>query len=276
MQIKSAGLGFEPPLATSLGGTGTTTTFGSGSIVFAGLLGNYTQDAADFTYDAANNFLQVGVTNGGGIGVGMVPPANGLFARVADGATNSVTEVVRFSHTTSGTAAAGFGLQANFEAENASGTNRIIGRLEFVYTVATNAAEESNFIVRIAVGGALAVEVLRVGPNGVQGAEITLTDGANVAINAALFTPGSVGRLTMGGNRTIDNPTNPKDRQLLSLEIFSTASRTITWDSKFKGSADLPLPTATTGSSKTDLLLFRYNLAADQWWLVAKNFGFAA
>ena len=47
-------------LTTSRGGTGTTTSFDPGSIVFAGGSGIYTQDNAGFFYDDTNNFLGLG------------------------------------------------------------------------------------------------------------------------------------------------------------------------------------------------------------------------
>lgn len=44
-------------IGTGFGGTGTTTTFTQGSIIFAGTSGIYTQDNANFFFDDANNRL---------------------------------------------------------------------------------------------------------------------------------------------------------------------------------------------------------------------------
>ena len=50
-------------LGVTLGGTGTTTQFTQGSIVFAGASGVYTQDNANFFWDDTNNRLGIGTTN---------------------------------------------------------------------------------------------------------------------------------------------------------------------------------------------------------------------
>lgn len=49
---------------TGAGGTGTTTTFTQGSVVFAGASGIYSQDAA-FVWDATNHCLAIGSGNSG-------------------------------------------------------------------------------------------------------------------------------------------------------------------------------------------------------------------
>jgi hypothetical protein len=107
---------------------------------------------------------------------------------------------------------------------------------------------------------------------------VTLTDpvGASPAIVSVSAATTDVGILTaLSQNSTIANPSgSPTDTQRLTLRIKSTTSRTLTWGSKYRGSDDLPLPSATTGSSKTDYLGFQYNSADDKWDYVAKNFGF--
>ncbi len=50
------------PLSTANGGTGTTTTFTLGSVVFAGTDGVYTQDNSHFFWDDTNNRLGIGTT----------------------------------------------------------------------------------------------------------------------------------------------------------------------------------------------------------------------
>jgi hypothetical protein len=52
-------------LGVTLGGTGTTTQFTQGSIVFAGASGVYTQDNANFFWDDTNNRLGLGTTSPG-------------------------------------------------------------------------------------------------------------------------------------------------------------------------------------------------------------------
>lgn len=95
-------------------------------------------------------------------------------------------------------------------------------------------------------------------------AAIALTDGANIATDASL---GSVFKVTLGGNRTIDNPTNPTAGQKLiyRLKQDATGSRTITWGSAFRWGADVPVPTLTTTAAKTDYIGFVYNSDDTKW-----------
>lgn len=56
----SSGATIADPLAVGDGGTGTTTQFTQGSVVFAGASGVYTQDNANFFWDDSNNRLGLG------------------------------------------------------------------------------------------------------------------------------------------------------------------------------------------------------------------------
>ena len=78
-----------------------------------------------------------------------------------------------------------------------------------------------------------------------------------------------------GGVLTITATGSPTDGQKLILRIVSVNSLSpITWNSIFAGSADLSLPTTTTGSNKYDYMGFIYNATASKWQILAKNFGF--
>jgi hypothetical protein len=66
----------------------------------------------------------------------------------------------------------------------------------------------------------------------------------------------------------------PIEGQSLVYRIQSTNPQTLSFDSQFSGSIDLPLPSLLTGSSKYDYLGFIWNDAASKWQLLAKNFGF--
>jgi hypothetical protein len=52
--------GFPVPFPTGLGGTGTSTTFTQGSVVFAGASGVYAQDNTKFFWDNTNKYLGIG------------------------------------------------------------------------------------------------------------------------------------------------------------------------------------------------------------------------
>jgi hypothetical protein len=77
------------------------------------------------------------------------------------------------------------------------------------------------------------------------------------------------------GTLTINAPSGtPVDGQRLMLRITSTNVQTIVWNSIYAGSADVLLPTASTGAGKTDYVGLLYNSTAAKWQIIARNFGF--
>ena len=84
--------------------------------------------------------------------------------------------------------------------------------------------------------------------------ETTLSDGANISwdLNA-----NQVAKVTLGGNRTLDNPTNQKAGSTYILRIIqdATGSRTLAFGSAY----DFPggtAPTLTAAANAVDLLTF--------------------
>lgn len=94
--------------------------------------------------------------------------------------------------------------------------------------------------------------------------QVTLTDAATIATDASL---GDVFTVTLGGNRTLGNPTNPKKGQVILYAVRqdATGSRTLAYDTKFRFGTDVTSPTLTTTAAKTDYLSFRYNDTDDKW-----------
>jgi hypothetical protein len=71
------------------------------------------------------------------------------------------------------------------------------------------------------------------------------------------------------------NPTgSPTDFQRYTLRIESASTQTLTWDTQYSGSTDLPLPSATSGSGLVDYFIFLWDSTDSKWRMVAKNFGF--
>ena len=102
---------------------------------------------------------------------------------------------------------------------------------------------------------------------------VTLTDAATVTPNADTTDMGRM--LTISQNITLANPTGaPVDGQKLLLRFKSSAIRTITFGSQYRGSVDLTLPASTSGSNLTDYMAFIYNSADTKWDYVSKNNGF--
>ena len=67
------------------------------------------------------------------------------------------------------------------------------------------------------------------------------------------------------------------DGQTIEYRIKSAASQTLSWNTGaggFRGSSDVALPSATTGSSKYDRFAFEYHSTDNKWDCVAVNKGF--
>ncbi|CAB4151742.1 hypothetical protein UFOVP594_31 [uncultured Caudovirales phage] len=92
-------------------------------------------------------------------------PARNLQVETADSATNAITYAQRLTHTTSGTATTSFATGTEYELENASGTNRIAGSQEFLWSDATNASEDTTYSLKLARAGTL-TEALTVDSTG--------------------------------------------------------------------------------------------------------------
>jgi hypothetical protein len=76
----------------------------------------------------------------------------------------------------------------------------------------------------------------------------TLTDAANIAWN---LTDAQVAKVTLGGNRTLDNPTNMKDGGVYILRVIQdgTGTRTLAYGTAYKWPGGVaPVVTATAGA----------------------------
>lgn len=102
---------------------------------------------------------------------------------------------------------------------------------------------------------------------------VSLSDAATITVDAS---QGNIFRVTLGGNRTLGNPSNPTDGQILQFEIKqdATGGRTLAYDTKYRFSADLVQPTLSTGANKLDRILFIYRSADDKFDCLAVNKGF--
>jgi hypothetical protein len=97
---------------------------------------------------------------------------------------------------------------------------------------------------------------------------VALTDASTIATNASL---GTHFRVTLGGNRTLGNPTNPTDGQKIVWELIqdATGSRTLTLDTNFALGADITAVTLSTAVNKRDFLGAVYNSTAGKWYVIA-------
>lgn len=97
---------------------------------------------------------------------------------------------------------------------------------------------------------------------------VTLTDAATIATDASLS---NQFRVTLGGNRTLGNPTNPTDGQKVMWELIQdgTGSRTITLDTAFALGTDISSITLSTTAGKRDFLGAVYNSTTSKWYIIA-------
>jgi hypothetical protein len=93
-------------------------------------------------------------------------------------------------------------------------------------------------------------------------APVTLTDGASIAVDASL---GNNFKVTLGGNRTLANPTNLLDGMVLNFVIKQdgTGGRALTFDTKYDF-GDAGAPDITTTAGKIDFVSGYYDSAADK------------
>lgn len=111
--------------------------------------------------------------------------------------------------------------------------------------------------------GTLGYAVL-VGGNAFEGAQtvefVALTDAATIATDAALSNHFSV---TLGGNRTLANPTNLRDGGIYNWRVKqSTGSHTLAYGSKFKWPAGAA-PTLSTAAGAVDRIVGQYHAGDD-------------
>lgn len=77
------------------------------------------------------------------------------------------------------------------------------------------------------------------------------------------------------GTLTANAPSGtPTDGQKLTLRIKTSNVQTFSWNAIYRGSLSVALPTASTGSGKTDYFGFIYNLADTKWDCVAASYGY--
>lgn len=96
---------------------------------------------------------------------------------------------------------------------------------------------------------------------------VALTDGASINTDANL---GSVFTVTLGGNRTLENPINGYDGQSILYRIRQdgTGSRLLSYGSAFRFGSDITGATISTAASKTDYLEAIYNSTDSKWDVV--------
>jgi hypothetical protein len=138
--------------------------------------------------------------------------------------------------------------------------NSSVGQLKIYYTDANS----SQWIDAISASSIISAK-----------RTVVVATGTSISINADVTDTVHQANTQVAGTLTINAPTGtPIDNQQIMIKIKSTNVQTFAWNAIFKGSTDLPLPTATSGSSLTDYIGFTYDASVPKWNAIAKNFGF--
>ncbi len=137
---------------------------------------------------------------------------SGLIA-LADAVTNTAPVILTLKHTTSGTAAAGFGVSSTIDLQSSAGTVRRAATDDVTWTTATDGAEVAKRVINLMVGGTLTAQIsiaaggatnfITTGadatPSVLVGAAADLCGLANVANQLRLCAGGAVGASISAG-----------------------------------------------------------------------------
>ena len=184
------------------------------------------------------------ITNDKFLGINTDTPTTTIQAVRDDAATNTVTPMLRLTHTTSNAPAIGIGTSIEFETETSVGSTKIGGTIESVATIVSALTEEFDMVFKTMSAGATATEKLRVGeviytpqPVGigtVPDATAWLHTGAGTVTTAALdFDPGVllttpfVGAFEFEGKSIYFTPDGTKRSVIQAAQMFQlNADRT--------------------------------------------------
>lgn len=202
-----------------------STTANSTTVMEIRLRGSNTGDYLHLTAPSATQGRVFSVKNSGNVGIGTESPDRLLHPERSGSSTNTVTPAFRITEITSATAAAGLGTAMEYEVENASGTNRVIGQTEAVYTTATNAAEVSDLVFRTMRAGTLTEGLRSLGNGTLQVGTLSGTAtqwlGATAGNILTTITPGYGLTLASGGVRV---DTAALKAQYLPLNLTGTTT----------------------------------------------------
>jgi hypothetical protein len=103
---------------------------------------------------------------------------------------------------------------------------------------------------------------------------VALTDAATIAVDATL---GNYFRCTLGGNRTLGNPTGAVDGQVLTYELLqdATGARVLTLGSSYRLGTDIAAVVLTVTANAHDFLTVRFNGVNSLFYVVGFVRGYA-
>lgn len=166
--------------------------------------------------------LQAGTaTETARVGINTTSPGTTLAVVLNDTATNTVSTMSRFTHTTSGVPAVGIGNAIELETETSNGNLEVGVVLSSVATVVTLAAETFDFVISTVTAGAPATEKLRVGD--LITAAVTLNLATGTATSAPMdWDPGVLLTTTSQGAHEFDGTAMYFSPQALQRGLMPT------------------------------------------------------
>ena len=124
------------------------------------------------------------------------------------------------------------------------------------FTAANTFTEENTFTSVVTFNGtAVSIEASATSfRNQVYGPVVSLTDATSIALD---MSTGNHFAVTLGGNRTLQNPTNAVAGQVGHIYVYQdgTGSRTLSFGDSYRFAKGV-VPTMTTSISSTDMLVF--------------------
>ncbi len=125
------------------------------------------------------------IKNNGNTGIGTTSPDRLLHVEKASALTNTIQQVTRLTHITSGVPANNIGLGLEFEQETSAGNNEVIATIEAVVTDVTATSEDADLVFKTMDAGAIANEKLRISSLGA------------IIVPTTIITPGTTGDQTI-------------------------------------------------------------------------------
>jgi hypothetical protein len=167
----------------------------------------------------------------------------------------------------------------NLFYKNSGNIVTVIASNKFLSVSGNVTANNGQFtnIVNVAsyTGAVVSVTGNIIAGGGIVTRVVSIADGTSVTINANTTDLATQTNTQVAGTLTINAPTGTLENgQKFIFRLQSSNVQTFSWNAVFSGSTDLSLPTVSSGASKYDYMGFIYNSTANNWQILAKNFGF--
>lgn len=272
--------------------TRTETAIGSGvqKFVSYSVTGNATSALNGEYFSITNRgMIRMGVESAPASGVNLrCTIANQLLIRDSSNNNNGGVTAGFYSVSTGAVVAGAFS-SANMNA--ASGTTSILTvnptwtqtstagyNCVLINSTETSVGSGAKMLIRSQVGGSDRFTVSNIGQVIATGSIVSTTtalvDAATIATDASLSNTFTV---TIAGNRTLGNPTNPTNGQKVTWAIKQdgTGSRILSFDTAFAFGTDIPGVVLTTTPNKIDYITAIYNSVTSTWNVIGFAKGYA-